>query len=155
MLKEGDLAPEFELESNMREKVSLKEDCAGKKVILYFYPKDNTPGCTLEAKDFENLKETLLAHDTIILGVSKDDIESHNKFADNACLSFELLSDSTGQVCEAYGVWVEKSMYGKKYMGIERSTFIIDENRRISKIWRKVDVKNHAADVMQFIAKSN
>ena len=152
MLKEGDLAPDFELESNIRDKVSLK-DFVGKNVILYFYPKDSTPGCTIEAKEFERLKETLLGHNTVIIGVSKDNIKSHNKFADKECLSFELLSDNLGTLCEKYGVWVEKSMYGKKYMGIDRSTFLIDENGVIVKIWQKVNVKNHAEEVLAYLSK--
>ena len=153
MLKEGDRAPDFELESNIREKVSLK-NFTGKNLVLYFYPKDSTPGCTIEAKDFERLKETFLGHNTVIIGVSKDDVKSHNQFADKECLSLELLSDSSGITCDQYGVWIEKSMYGKKYMGIDRSTFLIDEHGVIIKIWKKVNVKNHAEAVLNFIIES-
>ena len=154
MLKEGQEAPNFVLPTNLNKEISLT-DLAGKKVVLYFYPKDSTPGCTLEARDFQSLKNEFEKNNAVILGVSKDSIKSHNKFAEKECLAFPLLSDETGAVCEKYGVWVEKSMYGKKYMGIARTTFLINENGIIAKIWPNVSVNNHAKEVLKLCCHSS
>ncbi|MCH2547584.1 MAG: thioredoxin-dependent thiol peroxidase [Alphaproteobacteria bacterium] len=149
VLSEGSVAPDFTLPSDGGDTVSLS-DFAGKKIVLYFYPKDDTPGCTVEAQDFAQLHESFAASDAVILGVSKDSVKKHDKFKAKHCLPFALLSDDA-EVCERYGVWVEKSMYGKKYMGIERSTFLIDTNGKISHIWNKVKVSGHAQDVLDCV----
>lgn len=145
-LKTGSKAPAFSLPTDEGTTLSLK-DLAGQKIVLYFYPKDDTPGCTTESCNFrDNLKELTKLNATVI-GLSKDSVKSHAKFKAKFDLNFPLLSDEEGKTCEAYGVWVEKSMYGKKYMGIERSTFLIDENGKILNIWRKVSVDGHVDEV--------
>ena len=146
----GVKAPEFKLPSTMGREISLKS-CKGKCVVLYFYPKDDTTGCTKEALAFTELTKKFDKHNTIILGLSKDDIKSHEKFVAKHDLKINLLSDIDGATCEAYGVWVEKNMYGRKYMGIERSTFLIDVAGRVSKVWRKVKVTGHAEDVLESV----
>jgi len=123
----------------------------GHYVVLYFYPKDNTPGCTKEAQEFQDLLDTFQKHNTIILGVSKDSIASHKRFSEKYQISFPLIADINGQLCEAFGVWCEKSMYGKKYMGIDRSTFLIDPRGIIQNVWRSVKVKNHAQEVLNVL----
>jgi peroxiredoxin Q/BCP len=144
----GDKAPAFTAPSDTDETYSLK-DLKGKKFILYFYPKDDTSGCTAEACSFtENIKAFNKAGVTV-LGVSKDSLESHKKFREKYGLKFPLLSDIDGKICEAYGTWIEKSMYGRKYMGIDRSTFIISEDCRISALWRKVKVSGHVEEVLE------
>ena len=125
-------------------------DFKGQKVILYFYPKDNTSGCTQEACDFRDNINRLTSFATII-GVSPDSIKSHLKFKEKQSLNFILLSDPEHKLAEAFNVWVEKSMYGRKYMGIERSTFVLDENLNIIKEWRKVKVKGHIAEVIDYL----
>lgn len=142
MLKIGDRAPAFSLKSDSGEKVSLK-DLKGKTVILYFYPKDMTPGCTQEACDFRDSFAKLKKEGAIVLGVSKDSVESHQKFKTKYSLPFPLLSDEDGKVCQAYGVWKEKSLYGRKFMGIVRSTFVIGPDGKIQQIYDKVKVKGH------------
>jgi peroxiredoxin Q/BCP len=143
----GDKAPDFSLPASTGKTISLAS-LKGKNVVLYFYPKDDTPGCTIEAKDFrDHLKEFEKAN-AVILGASKDSVESHEKFTKKFCLPFPLLSDETGSLCADYGVWAEKSMYGKKYMGIERATFLIDKTGVIRNIWRKVKVDNHVKEVL-------
>ena len=140
-LKIGDLAPSFYADGfNL-------EDFKGKILVLYFYPKDDTPGCTIEAKEFSQNKAIFDSLGAKILGVSKDNKDSHEKFKNKYCLTFDLLSDDS-DVCEKYGVWVSKSMFGKKYMGIERSTFLIDAKGVISYIWPKVKVNDHALEVI-------
>lgn len=146
----GDLAPDFTLPTDEGKIITLSE-FLGKKVILYFYPKDATPGCTQEACSFRNNKPEFDKKNTIIIGLSKDSIKSHAKFKEKEALNFVLLSDETGEVCEKYGVWGEKSMYGRKYMGIERSTFLIDEAGKIAKIWRKVSVPGHVEEVLKVV----
>jgi len=146
-LHEGDSAPAFTLESDTGEKVSLK-DFKGKKVVLYFYPKDMTPGCTQEACDFRDSFARIKKSDAIVLGVSKDSVASHQKFKAKHALPFALLSDIEGEVCEAYGVWQEKSLYGKKFMGIVRSTFVIDERGKIVRAFSKVKVNGHVDEVL-------
>lgn len=144
----GDKAPDFTLPTDSGGTVSLSE-LKGKNVVLYFYPKDDTPGCTVEAKDFRDNIEAFKKADTVVLGISKDSVKSHDKFKEKHCLPFGLISDETGSMCEDYGVWVEKSMYGKKYMGIERTTFLIDKQGKIAKVWPKVKVEGHVAEVLQ------
>lgn len=145
-LKIGSKAPLFSLPSTGGETLSLK-DFKGQTIVLYFYPKDDTSGCTAEACDFnENLK-AFKKLDAVVIGVSKDSIKKHDKFKEKYGLNFPLLSDENSDMCERYGVYVEKSMYGKKYMGIERSTFIIDGTGVITHIWRKVKVSGHVDEV--------
>ena len=132
------------------EKEYSLNDFKGQKVILYFYPKDNTSGCTQEACDFRDNINRLTSFATVI-GVSPDSIKSHLKFKEKQSLNFILLSDPEHKLAEAFKVWVEKSMYGRKYMGIERSTFVLDENLNIIKEWRKVKVKGHVDDVIEYL----
>ena len=132
------------------EKEYSLNDFKGQKVILYFYPKDNTSGCTQEACDFRDNINRLTNFATVI-GVSPDSIKSHLKFKENQSLNFILLSDPEHKLAEAFNVWVEKSMYGRKYMGIERSTFVLDENLNIIKEWRKVKVKGHVDEVIDYL----
>lgn len=146
----GDAAPDFSLPANNDQTISLS-DYKGQKVILYFYPKDDTPGCTTQACDFNDTLSELGNLNTVVLGVSKDPLAKHKKFAEKYSLGFPLLSDEEHNTCENYGVWVEKNMYGKKFMGIERSTFLIDEEGKIEKIWRKVKVRGHLEDILQEI----
>lgn len=148
MLKEGQKAPAFQLKNQDGKKISLK-DFSGKKVVLYFYPKDMTSGCTKEACDFRDHIKLFHNKDVVVLGVSPDSIESHNKFKEKYNLPFDLLSDESKTVLEKYGVWKEKSMYGKKYFGVERTTFIIDENSKIKKIFFKVKVDGHVKEVIE------
>jgi len=146
MLVVGDKAPLFTLPDGNGKNVSLI-DYAGKKVVLYFYPKDMTSGCTTEACEFRDAHPDFAKLNVVILGVSADSVSSHKKFSDKYNLPFTLLSDETKETIQAYGVWVEKSMYGRKYMGIERSTFIIDESGKIQKIFLKVKVNGHIEEV--------
>lgn len=151
-LKAGDIAPDFTMPTNGGGSVSLF-DLKGKKVVLYFYPKDDTPGCTIEAKEFRDYKVEFDKNGAVIIGVSKDSVESHDKFQQKFCLPFTLASDEDVSVCKAYGVWVEKSMYGKKYMGIDRVTFLIDANGKIAQVWLKVKPEGHAAEVLEAVKK--
>jgi peroxiredoxin Q/BCP len=146
-LSVGDKAPDFSMPVSDASSVSLST-LEGKNVVLYFYPKDDTPGCTLEAKDFRDNMGAFENADTVIIGVSKDSIKSHEKFREKFCLPFPLASDESGACCEAYGVWKEKSMYGKTYMGIERSTFLIDKKGILRAVWNKVKVDGHVAEVL-------
>lgn len=148
VLKEGDKAPAFHLVSSDGEKVRLS-DYKGKSVVLFFYPKAMTSGCTQEACDFRDLAKPLTKLGAVVLGVSRDAPDRLAKFRDKEGLNFPLLSDESGAVCEAYGVWKEKSLYGRKFMGIERTTFVIDADGRIQKIYAKVKVKGHAAAVIE------
>ncbi len=145
-LKVGSKAPAFSLEDSNGKKFSLK-DYLGKKVVLYFYPKDMTSGCTAEACDFRDAMPEFKKLDAVVLGVSPDPVSSHLKFAGKYDLNFPLLSDVDKKVVEKYGVWQEKSMYGKKYMGVVRTTFIIDEAGKIREIFPKVKVKGHVEEV--------
>ncbi|MCD0490282.1 thioredoxin-dependent thiol peroxidase [Pedobacter sp. MC2016-14] len=149
-LKEGMQAPEFTAADQAGQPISLAQ-FKGKTVVLYFYPKDDTPGCTAEACDFRDNYQGLLAKGITVLGVSADDEKSHLKFATKHSLPFTLIADTDKKIVEAYGVWVEKNMYGKKYMGISRKTFIIDENGFIKHIIDKVDTKNATAQVLDLI----
>ena len=150
MIEEGAKAPDFKLQSDTGSTVSLS-DFKGRKVILYFYPKDDTPGCTLEAKNFRDGIDAFRKQGAEILGVSRDSVASHARFRQKYELPFTLLSDPDGTVCEAWGVWKEKSMYGKKYMGIERTTFVIDEKGRVEKVFPKVKVEGHCDEVLKAI----
>ena len=145
-LQIGDNAPDFKLPANGDKEIALS-NYKGKKLILYFYPKDDTPGCTTEACNFRDNLPDLGKLNVAVLGASKDSVTKHEKFAAKYELPFPLLSDEEGTLCEDYGVWVEKNMYGRKYMGIERTTFLIDENGKIEQIWRKVKVKDHIKDI--------
>jgi len=147
MLKEGSKAPAFDLPADDGTKVALK-DLKGKKVILFFYPKDMTSGCTVEARGFQAELAKFTRKGAVILGISKDSVASHQKFKEKEGLTYRLLSDKDGDVCEKYGVWVEKSMYGRKYMGIERTTFLIDADGKIAKIFPKVKVDGHCGEVL-------
>lgn len=143
----GERAPDFDLPTDDGHTLSLGK-LKGKPVVLYFYPKDSTTGCTKEAEAFRDLQKTFAAAKVQIVGVSKDSIASHRKFKKGSRLNFPLVSDEDGTLCNAYGVWVEKSMYGRKYMGIERATFLIDGKGVIRNVWRKVKVPGHAEDVL-------
>ena len=144
---EGDKAPDFDMPASGGRTVSLKA-MKGKLFILYFYPKANTPGCTTEACAFQEALPALGKIGIDVIGVSKDPLKPIEKFAEKYSLTFPLASDKDTQVCEAYGTWVEKSMYGRKYMGVERSTFLIDGKGKIAKAWRKISVPGHAKEVM-------
>lgn len=146
MVNGGDVAPEFELPADDGSTVSLSE-LKGKKVILYFYPKDDTSGCTTEACEFRDTLPRFEEDGAVVLGVSPDSVESHTKFKEKYDLNFPLLADEDHQVAEAYGVWKEKSMFGNKYWGVERSTFLIDEEGKIKSAWRRVRPKGHAGKV--------
>ena len=144
----GDKAPNFKMPTDGGGEVSLK-GLKGRKVVLYFYPKDDTPGCTKEACGFRDALPDFSAIDAEIIGVSKDSVAKHDKFKAKFELPFALASDEDGSVCEAYGTWVEKSMYGRKYMGIDRATFLIDEKGVIRGAWRKVKVPGHVEAVLE------
>ena len=146
-LAEGDKAPPFSLEADGAQKVSLK-DLAGKPAVLYFYPKDDTPGCTKEAVDFTAAAAAFKRLGATVIGVSKDTVAAHDRFKKKHKLTVVLASDPDGKVIESYGAWVEKSMYGRTYMGIDRSTFLIDSKGKIAKIWRKVRVPGHVEEVL-------
>ncbi len=147
VLNEGDQAPDFSLPRDGGETVTLG-DYRGNKVVVYFYPKDSTPGCTVEANDFTRLKAEFDAINVEIAGVSRDSLKRHENFINKQELKITLLSDEDGSMTEAFGVWVEKKNYGRTYMGIERSTFLIDETGKIDRIWRKVRVKGHVDAVL-------
>lgn len=143
----GDSAPDFTLPIDGGGEVNLSA-MHGKKVVLYFYPKDDTSGCTSQAQQFTELNDEFTKADAVIIGVSKDSIKSHDKFKAKYGLNFALLSDEALDVANKYGVWVEKSMYGRKYMGMERATFLIDTTGKIAKIWRKVKITGHIEEVL-------
>ena len=142
MIESGTIAPDFTLEADQGESVTLSR-LRGKKVILYFYPKDDTPGCTIQACDFRDALPRFEGVKAVVLGVSPDSVKSHAKFREKFGLTFPLLADEEHSVSEAYGVWKEKNMYGKKYMGVERSTFVIDTEGRLVRVERKVKVDGH------------
>ena len=148
MLDTGDIAPDFTLPRDGGEEITLSS-LRGAPVVLFFYPRDDTSGCTKEALAFTALRGDFEAAGATVLGLSKDTVAKHEKFRDKHGLGVPLLSDAENEVCEAFGVWKEKSMYGKKFMGIERSTFLIDGEGRIMREWRKVKVPGHAEDVLQ------
>jgi peroxiredoxin Q/BCP len=152
-LTEGDPAPDFTLARSGGGSVSL-HDFRGQDVVLYFYPKDDTTGCTKEACGFRDHYDALTAANAIVLGISPDSVASHERFADKYSLPFTLLADPDHAVAEEYGVWKEKSMYGKRYMGIERTTFLIDGQGVIRQIWRKVKPEAHAPEVLAMVASN-
>ena len=143
----GSPAPAISLPRDGGGTLSLA-DLSGKPVVLYFYPKDDTPGCTKEAQSFTDMVDDFAAAGAVILGVSKDSVKKHDKFRDKYGLKIALLSDEAGDVCERYGVWVEKQMYGKTYMGIERATFLIGRDGTVARVWRNVKVDGHAEEVL-------
>ncbi|PWJ85933.1 peroxiredoxin Q/BCP [Pseudaminobacter salicylatoxidans] len=149
-LEAGQKAPDFDLPRDGGGALKLA-DLSGKKVVLYFYPKDDTSGCTAEAIDFSALKPEFEKAGAAIIGISPDSVKSHDKFKSKHNLSVELVADEERKTLEAYGVWVEKSMYGRKYMGVERSTFLIGPDGRIARIWRKVKVPGHARQVLEAV----
>jgi thioredoxin-dependent peroxiredoxin len=146
-LKEGDHAPDFDLPRDGGDKLSLAS-LRGKGVVLYFYPKDDTSGCTVEAIDFSRLKGEFAKFGVEIIGMSPDSSKSHDKFKAKHDLTVPLVSDEDKTVLQAYGVWAEKSMYGRKYMGVERTTFLIGKDGRIARVWNKVKVPGHAEEVL-------
>jgi len=149
----GRPAPEFTLPSTSGESISLKQYKGKKTVILYFYPKDETPGCTREACDFRDSFGEIEKHNAIILGISTDPMDSHHKFRDKHQLPFTLLSDEDAAVSKKFGVYKQKNVYGKKSMGIERTTFVIDKTGRIATIYPKVKVEGHVQDILSFIGE--
>jgi peroxiredoxin Q/BCP len=141
-IEEGQTAPDFTLHADDGRPVKLS-DLRGKPVVLYFYPKDDTPGCTKEACSFRDREQDLASKGAVVLGVSPDDVASHGQFRDKYSLNFPLLADTDHQVAELYGAWREKNMYGKKSMGIQRSTFLIDADGKVRKVWKRVEVDGH------------
>ena len=149
-MKIGSKVKNFSAEMTGNKKFSLKE-FIGKNIVLYFYPRDNTPGCTSESIDFKDNFKSFQKKNTLIFGISKDSLSSHEKFKEKFKFPFELISDPEEKVCKAFDVIKEKSMYGKKYMGIERSTFLVDSKGKLKKEWRKVKVKGHVEEVLNSI----
>lgn len=147
MLKEGDFAPDVVVQTSAGNDVKLF-DYAALPLVLYFYPKDDTSGCTREAQDFTTLAAEFADAGVSVIGLSKDTPKKHATFTKKYGLTVDLVTDADGAVCEAYGTWIEKSLYGRKYMGIERATFLIDRDRRIAGVWRKVKVAGHAGVVL-------
>ena len=147
MLEAGSMVPKFSL-PDQNGKVHNIEDYKGQWIIIYFYPKDLTPGCTTEACSFQEALPDFNSIDAVIFGISKDSVALHKKFADKYNLQFSLLSDENSDVCEQYGVWQKKSMYGKEYMGIVRSTFLVNPEGKIAKVYPKVNVKEHHAEIL-------
>lgn len=143
----GKKAPDFSAATDGGGKIKLS-DFKGKTVILYFYPKDDTPGCTKEACGFRDAKPNFSKAKAVVLGVSKDSVARHDKFKDKYDLNFPLIADEDGKICEKYGTWIEKSLYGRKYMGIDRATFLIDGKGVIRNAWRKVKVPGHVDEVL-------
>jgi len=149
----GKTAPDFTLPSTSGEPISLRQFKGKKTVILYFYPKDETPGCTREACDFRDRTTEFEQHQAVILGVSTDNMESHQSFREKHKLPFPLLSDEDASVSKMYGVYKQRNLYGKKYMGIERTTFVIDRTGRIAQIYSKVKVDGHIQDLLEFVSE--
>jgi peroxiredoxin Q/BCP len=147
-LVEGDMAPNFELPTDGGGRMHLQE-IKGKPVVIYFYPKDDTSGCTAQAIDFNGLRAKFAAAGAMVIGISPDSAASHDKFKHKHDLKIALGADPERAAIEAYGVWKEKSMYGRKYFGVERSTFLVDRDGRIAKVWRKVKVPGHADEVLK------
>ena len=152
-MNKGEKLPNINLLIDEDKNISTNE-LKGKFLIIYFYPKDDTPGCTKEAIEFSSFKKKFDRLDVNLIGVSKDNIQKHKKFIEKNNINFPLASDINGSICDAFGVWIEKSMYGKKYMGIERSTFLFDKNLCLLNSWRNVKVKGHVEDVFTFLTKS-
>ncbi len=150
-LQEGKPAPDFALPSTEGQEIRLSDFKGKKNIVLFFYPKDNTPGCTKEACDFRDSQKKIDRADTVVLGVSADSLKSHDVFRKLFKLPFPLLSDENKEVIKKYGVWAEKSLYGKKYMGIERTTVVIDKDGKVRKIFPKVKVNGHSDEVLQVL----
>jgi peroxiredoxin Q/BCP len=148
----GDKAPDFKLATDGGGEITLKS-LKGKPVVLYFYPKDDTPGCTMEAQAFAADHAKFRRKGATIIGISKDSVKRHDNFKAKYELPFVLASDADGAACEAYGVWVEKALYGRKYMGIERATFLIDAKGKVARVWHKVKVKGHSAEVLEAVSE--
>lgn len=146
----GDSVPDFELPATGEKTIGLS-DLKGKNVVIYFYPKDSTPGCTLEGRDFRDNIDAFTKCNTVILGVSRDSIKSHEKFKSTQSFPFDLLSDQDEMLCRSFGVIKEKTMFGRKVMGIERSTFLVDGTGRLRNAWRKVKVKGHVNEVLEAV----
>lgn len=149
-IEAGSKAPAFSLKATDGSTVKLS-DFKGRRVVLYFYPKDDTPGCTTEACAFRDQSAEFAALNTVVLGVSPDDVESHQAFSGKFSLNFPLLADTKHSVAEKYGAWRERNRYGRKFMGIQRSTFIIDEQGKVAKVWKAVQVKGHEQKVLEFL----
>ncbi len=152
-VQEGEAAPEFELESDAGETIRLR-DLRGRRVVLYFYPKDDTPGCTKEACGFRDDLPRFRAADATVLGVSADDVASHRRFKEKYDLNFPLLADPDHRVSEAYGVWGKKTLYGREIEGIHRTTFLIDEEGRVARVWERVRPEGHAEEVAAALASA-
>jgi len=150
MLNEGDMAPDFALPGDNAQTIQLSKHI-GRPVVVYFYPKDDTSGCTAQAKDFSCQLGDFTAAGADVIGISPDNVRSHDKFKLKHELTLTLAADEEKSVVEAYGVWIEKSMYGRKYMGVDRTTFLIDAKGRIAKIWRKVKVPGHVKEVLDAV----
>ena len=150
MIAEGKKSPNFKGKDENGGEVSLSS-LAGKNFILYFYPKDDTPGCTIEANEFNKLKTEFEAHNCFVFGISKDSAKSHIAFKEKYCLNFPLITDESTEICNAFEVLREKSMFGKKYMGVSRDTFLIDKNGIIVKVWRDVSANGHADEVLKMV----
>jgi len=150
-LSVGDKAPSFNLPASHGQNIKLSDYKGKLNVVLYFYPKDDTPGCTIEACGFRDQIKAIEKLDAVVLGVSPDDVNKHNKFIDKYSLPFILVSDEEKTVCQDYGVWVEKNMYGKKYMGVQRATFIIGKEGKILKVFEKVKPDGHNEEVIEFL----
>jgi thioredoxin-dependent peroxiredoxin len=148
--QEGTKAPDFKLAASNGQTIGLK-DLKGKNVVIYFYPKDDTPGCTVEACGFRDTHKEIEKYNAVVLGVSPDNLKSHDKFIQKFQLPFTLLTDEEKKMANDYGVWVEKSMYGRKYMGVARTTFVIDQNGKIAKIFEKVTPKDHEKEVIEVL----
>ena len=151
-IQTGDVVPDFELPATGGKTIRLS-DLKGKNVVIYFYPKDSTPGCTTEGQGFRDNIDAFSAHNTVILGVSKDSIESHEKFKSAQAFPFDLLSDTDQRLCALFDVIKEKNMYGRKYKGVERSTFLLDGSGALRKEWRKVKVTGHVKKVLEAVAE--
>jgi thioredoxin-dependent peroxiredoxin len=152
-IAEGTPAPDFSLPSTSGDTISLSDFKGKQAVVLYFYPKDSTPGCTVEACSFRDNLAAVQSHGAAVLGVSPDSVKSHASFTQKQSLNFPLLADTERELAKAYGVWVEKKQYGRTFMGIERSTFLIDKDGKIKKIWRKVTPKTHVAEVIEALKR--
>ncbi len=151
MLEQNQPAPDFTTVDQKGADISLAQFRGDKNVVLYFYPKDNTPGCTIEANEFTRLIDQFAATDTVVLGVSKDSCEKHQKFINKYGLRVELLADTSGELCERYGTWGERKFMGKKYMGIGRSTFVIDKSGKLAHVDYKVKAKGHAQAMLELV----
>lgn len=153
-LREGGRAPGFSAPASSGKSVSLKDFAGKKRVVLYFYPKDDTPGCTVEACGFRDKIKAVEAKGAVVLGVSPDGVASHNKFIEKFKLPFLLLADEEKEVCQKYGVWVKKSMYGREYMGVARTTFVIGKDGCIEKIYEKVKPDGHPEEILAFLGEN-